>query len=144
MRVLSASQSRKLAASPPRHSRRATRISLLINTYSVLRFFALCAFHFLSTQYLYLLLPRVAARFVSCTSHPAINRRAAAPSVKVRSIPAINRAIASHLSRKAVNQLVCRLSNSLLRYLKYQSSGRAVLSELIAHAVRPCSSHFTF
>ena len=38
---------------------------------------------------------------------------------------------------------MCGSLNSLLHYLKYQSRGRAVLSELIAYDVKPCSSHFT-
>ena len=82
VRVVSASQSRGLAASPPRRLRRATRTSSLIDSYSVLCFFAFRAFHFIiSTLYLYSSFSRVAARFVSCSSHFVCNRRAAAPSV---------------------------------------------------------------
>ena len=110
VRVVSASQSRELAASPPRRCRRDRRISLFNNTYSVLCFLALCAlhFHFLSTPYLYSALSRVAARFVSRLSHFAGIRRAAAPFVNVRRIPTIDRAVASHLSRYALNLWAAR------------------------------------
>ena len=53
VRVVSASQSRELAASPPRRRRRAARISLLTNTYSVLVLLHFAFLHILSTPYLY-------------------------------------------------------------------------------------------